>query len=388
MGWQSELFWVRLPYILTGAGAINELGRIVKNIGAKKPVIITDSGIVKAGLLNKAKEPLEKEGLHFAVFDRCEPNAPVKIIQDCAEFVRKGRFDLLIGLGGGSVLDTTKLAAIAATGENENIAGYATTGPPRHGLPRILIPTTAGTGSEASTAAVLTDREGIVRSVRSEHCLADFVICDPELTLKLPLKLTAESGIDAFCHALEAYVTPRANALTEALDEMALKLISESLRPAYRSGDKSIEARYNMMVAATYAMATVSMTGAGLAHALSHAIQSVVNVSHAATLSVILPHVIEFNASVVPQKYARVAQMMGENIEGMPLAEAGLKAIEAVRRLLTDLNMPQRLGDLGVSEKQFPRIVQILFEVNLRNTRNNPRFVTEEDALTILKKAL
>lgn len=389
MSYMNEPYRVRLPYILTGDGTVNETGEIARNLGAKKALIVSDAGIIQAGLLNGVRESLRKERIEFGVFDGCEPNAPVGTIKRCADIARDGKYDLLIGVGGGSVMDTAKLAAIAAKGQDseKDIKQYTVNGPPRRGLPKILIPTTAGTGSEASTAAVLTDTEGMVRGTRGEYTVAEVAIVDPLLTLNLPPRITAESGIDAFCHAFEAYTGRRAHLLSLALDEMAIKLVAENLRPAYREGARNPEARYKMAVAATYAMASVSMAQANLPHAMGHALQSVVNTSHGNSLAILLPPIMEFNASACPEKFARVAELMGEKIENLSLPEASLKAIAAVRQLISDIDLPQRLRDIGVKKERIPRMVDILFDINRRNVDANPRLVSREDATRIFEVA-
>ena len=151
MGWHNEPFWVRLPYTLIGTGTVGQVGELTKHLGGKRVLIVTDPGVVQAGLLDKVKRPLEKEGIEFGVFDNCEPNCPLNVVQSCAQFAKEGGYDLVIGLGGGSVMDAAKLAAIAATTGDitlEGISKYIISGPPGPGLPKILIATTAGTGAE------------------------------------------------------------------------------------------------------------------------------------------------------------------------------------------------------------------------------------------------
>ncbi len=389
MGWYSEPYWVRLPHILTGTGAVGQLGEIVRRLRIEKALIVTDTGVNQAGLIEKIKEPLAKEGISFGVFDGCLPNAPVSTIKSCAETINKGGYEVLIGVGGGSTLDTTKLASIAATAKDieEDIKGYPINGLARRGLPKILIPTTAGTGSEASNAAVLTDREGLVRSTRGEYGLAEIAIVDPAMTQNLPPRLTAETGVDAFSHAFEAYINPRAHVLSETLDEMAIRLIAANLRPAYRNGSHNVEARYNMAIAATYAMASIPMSGAGLPHALGHALQSVIPMSHSVSLAILLPPIMKFNASTCPAKYARVAELMGEKAGNLSLEGSALVAVSTVEKLLSDIGMTSRLRDIGFKKGQIPRVVNILFEFNMRNVRNNPRPVGREDAAAILEAA-
>jgi alcohol dehydrogenase class IV len=382
-------FWIRMPWILTGSGTAAQTGEVARSLGAKKVMIVTDAGVVRAGLLAPVKESLEKAGIEYGVFEEAKPNAPVASIKRCADTAREGRYNLLIAVGGGSVIDTTKLAAVAALGTDTefDIGQYALKGTPRKGLPKILIPTTAGTGSEASAAAVFTDTEGLVKGTRGEYIVGEVAIVDPELTQNLPPRLTAETGFDAFCHAFEAYTGRRANLVSEALDEMALRLIGENLRPVYFEGGKNPAARYNMAVAATFAMASVSMSQAGLPHAMGHVIQDVVNTSHSNSLSVLLPQIMVFNRDACPEKLARTAALLGENVAGLTPAAAACKAIEGVTGLINDLKLPARMRDIGVGKSQIPRLVDLLFTVMVRNVGNNPRPVTREDAIKIFEAA-
>lgn len=385
----KDSFSIRLPWIITGNEAAAQTGEIAKSLGAKKALIVTDAGIVKAGLLTTVEESLVKSGIEYGVFDGALPNTPVGTVKRCADMAREGRFDILVAVGGGSVIDTSKLAAVAAKGNDSeaDIEQYAVKGPPRKGLPKILIPTTAGTGSEASTAAVFTDIGGVIKTTRGEHIVGEVAIVDPELTQNMPPQLTAETGFDAFCHAFEAYTGLRANLVSEALDEMALRLIGENLRPAYFERAKNPEARYKMAVAATFAMASVSMSQAGLPHAMGHVIQDVVNTSHSNSLSVLVPSIMEFNIDACPEKYARVAGLFGERVEGLPPTDASRKAIDAVKKLIDDLKLPARMRDIGVSKSQIPHLVNLLFTVMVRNVGNNPRTVSHEDAAKIFEAA-
>jgi alcohol dehydrogenase len=385
----KDPFWIRMPWVLTGNGTAAQTGDVAKSMGAKKALIVTDTGVVNAGLIKKIQASLSAAGIEQGVFDGALPNAPVGPIKRCADFARIGGFDLLIAVGGGSVIDSAKLAAVAARGNDSesDIAEYAVKGTPRKGLPKILIPTTAGTGSEASAAAVFTDAAGVIKGTRGEHIVGEVAIVDPEMTQNLPPQLTAETGFDAFCHAFEAYTGLKANLVSEALDEMAMRLIGENLRTAYFEGARNPDARYKMAVAASFAMASVSMSQAGLPHAMGHVVQDIVPTSHSNSLSVLIPYIMEFNREVCQEKYARVAALFGEKVEGLSPAEASPKAVEAVKKLIADLKLPARMRDLGVKKSDIPHLVELLFTVMIRNVGNNPRPVAREDAAKIFEAA-
>ena len=387
-----EPFWVRIPYMLVGAGAVENVGTLAKKLGGKKVVIVTDPGVVQAGLVDKVKQPLEKEGIEFGIFDKCEPDAPVNVIRSCAQFIKEGGYDLMISVGGGSTLDAAKVAGIAATAEDvakEDIAQYAVTGTPRHGLPKIQIATTAGTGSEVSLGAVWTDVDGSKKVISGEYNLPEVAIVDPLMTLNLPAKITADTGMDALSHAIEGYTnTIKASIISDMFNESAIKLVADNLRTTYYKGSKNLEARHDMAIAASNACIGLIMAGGAiLNHGMAHSLQMEAHCTHGVSCSIMLPHVMEFNMLVNPAKYARIAELMGEKIEGLPLRDAARRAVEAVRKLTLDIGMPQRLRDIGVKKEDIPRFVDILFTINLRMANNNPRDCSREDAIKIYEAA-
>ena len=387
-------FWVRLPHTLIGTGTVEQLGEMVKHLGGNKVLVVTDPGVVQAGLLEKVKQPLEKEHIEFGVFDKCEPDCPVNVGQSCAQFAKEGGYDLLVGLGGGSALDTTKLTSIAAAAPDislESIGSYVVNGPPRRGLQTILIPTTAGTGSEISPVAVLVDVDGVKKAARHEYYLAKVAIVDPLMTQYLPPAITAQTGIDALSHAFEAYLCPTPNILSDTLAEMAIKLISDNLRTAYRNGAQNLEARYNMAIAATYAMSTLFISGptpnVSLYHAMGHSLQIEAKTTHGISLYLVMPAIMEFNLMATPERFARIANLMGEKVEGLPLREAASKSIDAVKQLAMDISLPQRLRDIRVKKEQIPKFVEVLFSNYAARIRANPRPFSRDDAIRLYESA-
>jgi len=379
----SEPFWVRLPYTLIGSGTVNQVGKLAKQLGGKKVLVVTDPGVIQAGLLDYVKQSLEKEGVKVGVFGRCEPNCPVKVVQSCAQYAKEGNYDLMIGLGGGSTMDTTKLASIAAASGNtelESIRQYVVSGPPRRGLPKILIPTTAGTGSEISLSAVLVDTDNVKKSVLHEYNLSNIAIVDPLMTQYLPPEITAQTGMDALTHAFEGYLCPTPNIVADTLAEMTIKLIAENLRPAYRDGAHNMEARYNMAIAATYAMASPFIAGFSIYHAMGHSLQIEARTTHGISLYLVMPPVMEFNLMTTPDRFARIAELMGEKTEGLSQRGAARKSIDAVEKLGTDIGLPQRLRDIGVKKDQIPKFVDILFTTNVRRVKTNVPPVSRDDA--------
>ena len=299
----------------------------------------------------------------------------------------------MVGLGGGSTLDTTKLASITAAADIslESIRSYVVKEPPRRGLQTILIPTTAGTGSEISPVAVLVDVDSVKKAARHEYYLAKVAIVDPLMTQYLPPAITAQTGIDALSHAFEAYLCPTPNILADTLAEMAIRLISENLRPAYRNGAQNLEARYNMAIAATYAMSTLFISGptpnVSLYHAMGHSLQIEAKTTHGISLYLVMPAIMEFNLMATPERFARIANLMGEKVEGLPLQEAASKSIDAVKQLATDIGLPQRLRDIGVKKGQIPMFVEVLFSNYEARIKANPRPFSKDDAVRLYESA-
>jgi len=387
----SEPFWIRMPHILVGTGTVANVGALVKKFGGRKVLIVTDPGVVQAGLVEKVKQPLEKEGIEFGIFDGCEPDVPVHVVKKCAQFTKEGNYDFMIGVGGGSTIDTTKVASTVATADDvaqEDLSQYIDKGAPRRGLPRIHIPTTAGSGADVSLGSPVTDVDGAKKVIFGEHFLPEVSIIDPLMTLNLPARITADTGVDAFIHAFEGYTSIKANVVSDMLSETVIKLVADNLRLAYGKGSNNLEARQNMAIAASLSIHCVLTASAILPHSMGHSLQSEVKCTHAVSCSIVLPHVMEFNLLVDQVKYARIAEMMGERVEGLSLRDAAQKAIEAVRKLTIDLGMPQRLRDIGMKKEQIPRVVDVLFApVNMWRINSNPRDCSREDATKIFEAA-
>lgn len=387
-----EPFWIRMPETMIGTGTTNNVGSLVKKLGVRRVLINTDTGVIQAGLIDKVQQSLENEEIDIGIFDKCEPDAPINTIRNCACFAKHGNYDLIVSIGGGSAIDIGKIAAVLAEAENpdqEEIEQYIKTGVPRPGLPKIHIPTTAGTGSEVSWVAVFTDSDKIKKSISSEYFLPKVAIIDPLMTLNLPVKITAESGVDALSHAIESYTSVKANVISDMIAETVIKLISQNLRVACYKGPKNITARYNMAVAATCAAKAFDISGgAMLGHAMGHSLQTAAVCTHGASLSIILPHMIKFNRPMNELKYARLAELMGENVENLNTSEASQKAVEAVNKLITDIGTPPKLSQIGIKKEQIDKIVEYLFTVNTRMLNNNPRNCSREDARQILEAAL
>jgi alcohol dehydrogenase class IV len=283
-------------------------------------------------------------------------------------------------------LDTAKGAAIMGTREGSvrEICGMDII--PKRGLPKILIPTTGGTGAEATRAFVVTDEEeGIKRISYSNYNLPDLAIIDPTLTLSMPPKVTADTGIDALVHAIESFVSFNGTPFSDLLALEAIRLISRSLPTAYSKGE-DLSARYDMSFAALLGGMSIASGGLGAVHALAYPIGTEFHQNHGRSNGIILPHVMEFNVIGNIKKYGIIGSTMGEKIEGLNGLEAAERSVVAVKRLLEMINISYRLRDYGISKESIPKLV----EGGMKQSRlfvPNPRNLTQDDVTAIYTKA-
>lgn len=372
--------------ILIGFNAVERIGMEAKKLGGSKVCIITDQGVLSAGLVDRIKDPLKKEGIEVEIFGKVEAEPPVRVVDECSEFVRKGGYDLIVGLGGGSSMDTAKGAAIMGTrgGSVREICGMDVI--PKRGLPKILIPTTGGTGAEATRAFVVTDEEeGIKKVSYSNYNLPDLAIIDPMLTVSMPPKVTADTGVDALVHAIESFVSFNATPFSDLLALEAIRLISQSLPRAYSKGE-DLSARYDMSLAALLAGMSITSGGLGAVHALAYPIGTEFHQNHGRSNGMILPHVMEFNLIGNIKKYSAIAGAMGEPIEGLNSFEAAERSVTAVKRLLERVNISYHLRDYGIPKESIPKLV----EGGMKQSRlfvPNPRNLSKEDVTAIYTKA-
>jgi alcohol dehydrogenase class IV len=390
-----------------GLNAVQELGSDIKNFPGEKVVIFADQGIKKAGILDYVKDIIKD--FDFAVFDDIEADPSLNTFKKAVAFSKENGGEIMIGLGGGSPIDVAKVVSIIAKygGTVEDyIAPPIGKGKPiiGSGYPMIAIPTTSGTGSEVSPASVLTltDRDLKV-GISSQMQRPNLAIVDPLLTVSAPPKVTASTGIDALCHAIESYTTKKywhkpkpgdpksrpiyggTTVFTDLFAEKAIELIANNLREAYNNGE-NIEARTNMALASI--MAGISFTNAGLGavHAMSFPLGGKFHVPHGVANAILLPVVMEFNAKGNFKAFKKIAELMGECIEGLPDREAALKSAKAVEELCKDVGIPN-ISEFGVKEADLPQMAADTMKIQ-RLLSGNPRRVSEQDILSILKNAL
>lgn len=387
----SEIIRVFIPQTMFGLGAINTIGDLTRGFAPSKILIVTDKGVVKAGIIDALKLPLNKAGFKADVFDKCGIEAPVSVIEELCRKIKDEKYDLLIGVGGGSSMDATKAASLLVANAGVTIQDLIKGRPVEKTVTKILVPTTAGTGSEWSLAAVVTNDniDNRTYAFLSDKNYPDAVIIDPELTRNLPQKITADTGMDALTHAIEAYTSCRANIVSDMFASTAIRLVSGSLRQAYAKGSIYMDERYKISIAAALAMLAASHSGLGIAHIMNNALGKKAHISHGSTVTLLLPYVMEYNLIANPAKYAEVAKLLGENTKNdLSLMDAAFKSVEAVRRLASDLGLPQKLSDVGITEGDIPDLVDELMIHAPGIEFMNPREVSREDAIRIYTKAL
>jgi alcohol dehydrogenase len=367
-----------------GPGALGQLAGEIAKLGGQRVGIITDPGVAKAGLLERVAKAAG--GVVFS-YAEVVPEPSYELAGVAATFLRENRCDLVIGLGGGSSIDVAKMAALLMTNPGDASDYFGLNKVPQRGLPVIAIPTTAGTGSETSPASVFVDpRDHTKKGVRSDFVLPAAAILDPLLTLSLPQALTASTGIDALTHAIECYTALAATVVSDMAAEKGMELVGAHLRTAYSNG-QDLAARQGMLMGSYIAGISLAIANVGAAHGLAQAMGGLHHVPHGVANALFLPYVMEFNRMACQAKYARVAALLGERVEGLSQYEAALKAVEAVRRLTLDLHLPQHLREVGVPEDGLDALAQRCLETQGRVMNNNPRTVNLAEAREILRRA-
>ena len=361
-----------------GLGAIQTLADQAKAMGMTRPMIVTDQGIVAAGLLDRALEPLKAAGLGYVTFSKVAPNPPIALVDEGAALYKSEQCNGLIGLGGGSPMDAAKAIGVLATNGGSILEyEWADPQPIKQRIPpTICVPTTAGTGSEVTLWSVITDPERKIKfNVGGTGLIGAWLaLIDPELTLGLPARVTAATGMDALAHAIECYTCAYAQPFADAVALHAMEYVSQYLRVAFAQG-QNLEARYKMSMAAMLGGMAYGKESAGAAHAMSQSAGGVIDVPHGDLTARLLGPVMEYNYMGEPQKFARIAQALGQDIRGLSVWQAAEKAVEAVMRLTEDVEIPT-LQELGFTEDQIPMLAQIAF--NDPQTIGNPRDLTVE----------
>lgn len=372
-----------------GVRAVEKVREAVKDLNVSNALIITDKGVINTGLVDALIKELSSTTVKTSIFDEAEPEPTVKSIEKAVKYLKEIKdVNFIIAVGGGSVMDTAKCANVVAM-NGGSILDYEddieNPRPIRKLLPLIAVPTTAGTGSEASIWAVFTDTKRKLKTGTADpKLIADVAILDPNMTKTMPPTLTAATGMDAFTHAIEAYVSTYANPITDAFSIQAIKLIAENLRTAVEDGE-NMEARTNMILASFMAGSAFSNSSLGIVHTMAEALGGFYRISHGITNTLILPHVMDFNLSANVEKFMKIAEFMGEDVKGLDVNKASKKSVSAVKKLSRDIRLPQTLREVGVKREDFPALVEMTFK--WANESGNPREVSKKQLRELYEKA-
>ena len=371
---------------LFGANVLAELPARVTALGGVKPLLVTDKGMTELGYAKQVTDLLEAAGIEYAVFDGTVPNPTDENVELGAAAYTDNQCDMLISLGGGSAHDCCKGVGLLVSNGGA-IADYEGLDMSKKALPSyIAINTTAGTASELTRFTIITNTSNHVKmAIVDWRVTPDLAINDPLMMVNMPPSLTAATGMDALTHAVEAYVSTGANPITDAVALQAMRLISQYLRVAVARGD-DLEARDRMAYAQYLAGMAFNNAGLGHVHAMSHQLGGMYNLPHGVCNALLLPHVCEANLMAAQERYADIAEALGENTYGLPVREAAEMAIVAIRCLSADVGIPSSLGELGVKDEDIETMVKHAQQDVCAAT--NPRRLNDKEVAAIFRAAM
>lgn len=371
---------------LMGADCLKDAGDQVGELRFKKALIVTDKVLGQIGIVKKVTDVLDNKNIEYAIYDETKPNPTVKNVNDGLALLKEKECDFVISLGGGSAHDCAKGIALLATngGEIKDYEGVDKSKKPQ--LPMVGINTTAGTGSEMTLFAIITDEERHIKmALVDKHLTPIIAVNDPMLMLAMPKSLTAATGMDALTHAIEAYVSTSATPITDACAEKAIELISNYLVNAVENG-QDVEARDMMAYAEYLAGMAFNNASLGYVHAMAHQLGGFYNLPHGVCNAILLPHVQEYNKATSASRLAKIAKIMGGNIEGLTDEQGADLCIDMIKSLSQTIGIPEGLGVLGVKESDFETLATNA--LNDACSLTNPRKGNLEEVIAIFKKAM
>lgn len=369
-----------------GYGESDNLADYAAEMQLENIVLVVDNILLDLGLIDDLLANLKQKNIGFTLYNKIKREPTVEDIDSAVEELNiSDNYDGVVGIGGGSVMDTAKVLSVSSQFEGSVIDYIGTDLIEEKGLPMIMIPSTAGTGSEATPNAIVKDtkaesKKGIV----SKYLIPDLVILDPALTLTLPANITAETGMDAFTHAIECLISNKSNYLSDIFALRSIELISQNIRRAVDDGENK-EARYNMILGSYFGGVAITNSGTGGVHALSYPLGGKYGIGHGLSNSILLAEVMAFNAEAVPEKFVTVSEYMGLNTEGLSTDEIVDKVVEEIRSIIADVEIA--IDDFDLTDEVIEYLAKNAMEVT-RLLDNNPREITYQDAVEIYKKSL
>ncbi len=374
------------PVTLMGEGCLADAGKDIVSMGFKKALIVTDKDLVKIGLINKLTTVLDSQSIDYVIFDGTQPNPTVTNVHDGLKILKDNDCDFVMSFGGGSPHDCAKGIALVATngGSIADYEGVNVSKKPQ--LPLVAVNTTAGTASEMTIFAIITDEDRHVKmAIVDKHTNPIMGVNDPELMVAMPKSLTAATGMDALTHAVEAYVSTIATPVTDGCAVQAIKLISKYLKRAVDNGE-DMEARDKMAYAEYLAGMAFNNASLGYVHAMAHQLGGFYDLPHGVCNAILLPHVQKYNATVVPDRLADVAVAMGVDTTSMSVNDAANAAIQAIKELSVSVKIPAGLKELNVKTEDF----DILATNALKDAcgLTNPKQASHKEIVNIFAEAM
>ena len=371
-----------------GAGCRKELKTEMANRGYKKAFVVSDKDLVKFNVAKLVTDELDEMGAEYVLFDDVKANPTIHNVQTGYKLFKEFNPDVIIAIGGGSVIDTAKAIGIIATNPDfydvKSLEGVADT--KNKAFPIIAFATTSGTAAEVTINYVITDEEAGRKLVCVDpHDIPVIAFNDADMMKTMPKGLTAATGMDALTHAIEGYITKGAHALSDLLCWNSIKFIADNLEKAVKNGADDA-AREGMACGSYVAGMAFSNVGLGIVHSMAHPLGARYDIAHGVANALLLPFVMEYNMSACKKKYGDIARAMGVDIKGKTEGEAAQAAVDAVKKLSKAIGIPQTLSEIGIKEEQLPQLARDALIDPC--TGGNPKDVTVEDILAIYKKAL
>jgi alcohol dehydrogenase class IV len=373
--------------ITTGANAASDIGNQLQQHGSTCPLLVTDGNLYELGVLDPIINSLDAKRVDHAVFDGVVPNPKAKTFDAAVSQFAEQDCDSIVAVGGGSSIDSGKAISILVDHGGEISDYYGGDNVPGPiSIPVATVPTTAGTGSEVTPAAVVSEDEE-KKPIISEEIFPNFAVLDPTLLESLPPHITAATGMDALTQSIMPYLSSGANPVTDAIAIESVRMIAENLPKA--TAGESLNAYANMQIATSMGGMVFVNAGLGLVHAMSHPVGGYFDTPHGITNAIILPHVLRYNRIAREKKYVDLAKAMGAETDDLSTQEASFELIHAVEHLIEDLGLPNRLRDIGVEEEALPKLAEatMIQDGSKRLVELNARVATEDDVLGIFEQA-
>ena len=379
----------KTPSVVFGMDTALRIGKEAKRLGGHRVLIVTGPRVKAAGVLEKALSGLKAESLEVDVIveERDTPEPATSVVEEVADFARQGRFDVIVGIGGGSILDVAKMGSALQTNPGKTKDYFGKEKVPLRGKPTIIVPTTSGTGAEVTKHAIFLDREANVKkAVASTNLLPDVAVVDPLLTLTCPPRVTAAAGIDAFFHAVEPFLSRMANPITDALALKAISLITRWLGPAVADGE-NLDARYHMALGSVTAGFVLNNSGTSLVHAMAYPVGGEYHTPHGITLTVLALSCFDALRSAKQERLVQIADAMGEPVDGVPSREAADLALVAMRHLMKSVDLPVCLEEAGITDRSRIHAWAVEAHKEQRLLSRSARILSVEDIAKIYTKA-